>query len=117
MKNILAISRRTRVRILLSLPALLTTVVMLAITLTGCTKKDIGAQTTIEQAAIAHSDTAHSTEVSIQRGKYLVTTGGCNDCHTPWKMGEKGPEPDMLRMLSGHPATVKVGPGPKLGPE
>ena len=40
----------------------------------------------------------------INRGQYLVTIGGCNDCHTPWKVGEKGPEPDMSRMLSGHPA-------------
>jgi len=40
----------------------------------------------------------------VARGEYLVTIGGCNDCHTPWILGEKGPEPDMTRMLSGHPA-------------
>ena len=45
---------------------------------------------------------------AVERGKYLVTGSGCNDCHTPWKMGEKGPEPDMSRMLSGHPESVKV---------
>ena len=39
----------------------------------------------------------------VARGQYLVTIGGCNDCHTPWIMGEKGPEPDMTRSLSGHP--------------
>ncbi len=39
----------------------------------------------------------------VARGQYLVTVGGCNDCHTPLKMGPKGPEPDMSRMLSGHP--------------
>jgi len=39
----------------------------------------------------------------VARGKYLVTVGGCNDCHTPWKMGPNGPEPDQTRMLSGHP--------------
>lgn len=39
----------------------------------------------------------------IERGRYLVTTSGCNDCHTPWVMGPNGPEPDMSRMLSGHP--------------
>jgi len=32
----------------------------------------------------------------------------CNDCHTPMKMGPKGPEPDMSRMLSGHPEDVKI---------
>lgn len=45
---------------------------------------------------------APSPEV-LQRGAYLVTVGGCNDCHTPLKMGPNGPEPDMSRMLSGHP--------------
>src|SRR6187549_1016972 len=49
----------------------------------------------------------------IQRGKYLVTIGGCNDCHTPWKMGEHGPEPDTSRMLSGHPEDMVMPPGPK----
>lgn len=44
----------------------------------------------------------------VARGKYLVTVAGCNDCHTPWKMGEAGPEPDMSRMLSGHPAQLAI---------
>ena len=47
---------------------------------------------------------------TIERGRYLVTIGGCNDCHTPWVMTERGPEPDMTRMLSGHPSDVKVTP-------
>ena len=40
----------------------------------------------------------------VAHGEYLVKTGGCNDCHTPWKMGDNGPEPDMSKMLMGHPA-------------
>ena len=39
----------------------------------------------------------------VERGRYLVAVIGCNDCHTPLKMGPKGPEPDMARFLSGHP--------------
>jgi len=50
----------------------------------------------------------------IIRGKYLAVYGGCNDCHTPLKMGSKGPEPDFSRMLSGHPESVKLPPPPKL---
>jgi len=46
---------------------------------------------------------ASEPEVSAARGKYLVMAMGCNDCHTPWKMGPNGPAPDMTRMLSGHP--------------
>ena len=50
----------------------------------------------------------------VARGKYLVTVGGCNDCHTPWKVGPTGPEPDMSRMLSGHPEQLAMAPAPKL---
>jgi len=46
----------------------------------------------------------------VARGKYLVTVGGCNDCHTPWKLGKNGPEPDYSRLLSGHPANLKLTP-------
>lgn len=46
----------------------------------------------------------------VERGKYLVTIAVCNDCHTPWKMGANGPEPDMTRMLSGHPEDLKMPP-------
>jgi hypothetical protein len=49
----------------------------------------------------------------IERGKYLVTIMSCNDCHTPYKMGTNGPEPDMSRMLSGHPEAMKLPPPPK----
>jgi hypothetical protein len=49
----------------------------------------------------------------IERGKYLVTIMICNDCYTPYKMGPKGPEPDMSRMLSGHPEQMKMPPPPK----
>jgi hypothetical protein len=53
----------------------------------------------------------------VERGKYLVDTSACHDCHTPWKMGAQGPEPDMSRMLSGHPASVVVGTPPASTPE
>src|SRR5580765_780874 len=44
----------------------------------------------------------------VERGKYLTLVGGCNDCHTPKKLGPDGPEADMSRELSGNPATEKV---------
>jgi len=50
----------------------------------------------------------------IARGEYLVWFGGCNDCHTPWKMGPRGPEQDFSRRLSGHPADLKMPPAPAL---
>lgn len=48
----------------------------------------------------------------VERGRYLVTVGGCNDCHTPWVMGPEGPAPDESRMLSGHPSDVVMSAAP-----
>ena len=50
----------------------------------------------------------------VARGKYIVSTSGCHDCHTPWVLGAKGPEPDMTRALSGHPSEVQMPAAPKL---
>lgn len=57
-----------------------------------------------------------AVEGMIERGAYLVKLGGCNDCHTPLKSGPKGAEPDMDRMLSGHPQDLKMPPPPALPP-
>jgi mono/diheme cytochrome c family protein len=54
-------------------------------------------------------------ESSVERGEYLVTLGGCNDCHTPKMPGPGGaPEPDAKRLLSGHPENA---PHPEWTPE
>lgn len=45
-----------------------------------------------------------SLQDSIARGKYLVTTIGCADCHSPKRMTERGPEEIPELALSGHPA-------------
>jgi mono/diheme cytochrome c family protein len=49
----------------------------------------------------------------IERGKYLVNAIGCDDCHTPKKMGTAGPELDRSRQLSGHPESVSLPPAPQ----
>ena len=51
----------------------------------------------------------------VERGKYIVSTSACHDCHTPVKMGPNGPEPDMSRMLSGHPESIKITQQARLG--
>ncbi|HEU0200937.1 MAG TPA: c-type cytochrome [Burkholderiaceae bacterium] len=76
------------------------------------TAHSAGVGGTAPAAAAATSTTAPADKLA--RGKYLVTTSGCNDCHTPWKMGPNGPEPDMSRMLSGHPESLVMPPPPKL---
>lgn len=52
----------------------------------------------------------------VARGRYLVDTSGCADCHTPLKMGPNGPEPDRSRHLAGHPETLDMPPAPDLPP-
>jgi hypothetical protein len=54
------------------------------------------------------------TQDRVSRGKYLVSVLGCNDCHTPLKMGPQGPERDYSRLLSGHPEHIKVGEPPAV---
>jgi mono/diheme cytochrome c family protein len=53
-----------------------------------------------------------SAEARVARGNYLVLTSGCHDCHTPFKLGPNGAEPDMSRALTGHPAEMKLPPPP-----
>lgn len=48
------------------------------------------------------------------RGQYLMSTSACMDCHTPWKLGERGPEPDLTRLYSGHPEQLRMPPAPAL---
>jgi mono/diheme cytochrome c family protein len=62
-----------------------------------------------------HVKAAPSVASEVARGKYLVEFGGCHDCHTPLKMTEKGPVPDVARMFSGHPQETKL-PPPDLKP-
>jgi mono/diheme cytochrome c family protein len=63
--------------------------------------------------ATAFGLSAHAEDAQLQRGKYLVTIGGCSDCHTP---GNFLGHPDMARFLGGSdvgfgiPAGVFVGP-------
>jgi mono/diheme cytochrome c family protein len=47
-----------------------------------------------------------------KRGEYLVTFGGCHDCHSPKIMTANGPAPDKTRLLSGHPADAQLPPLP-----
>jgi mono/diheme cytochrome c family protein len=62
----------------------------------------------------ALADPAVKKTAQVERGRYIVSTAGCHDCHTPWTMGPNGPAPDMTRALSGHPAALVMPPAPKV---
>jgi mono/diheme cytochrome c family protein len=49
-----------------------------------------------------------SQQELVARGKYLVTTGGCSDCHTPKIYTANGPVPDSTRSLSGFQQGEKL---------
>ena len=44
----------------------------------------------------------------IERGKYLITAGGCHDCHSPKVFGPQGPQIDETKILSGYPEGMKL---------
>lgn len=44
----------------------------------------------------------------IKRGEYLVGTSGCDDCHSPKRMGPQGPELIPELRLSGYRSSVPV---------
>jgi mono/diheme cytochrome c family protein len=57
---------------------------------------------------------ANSQNAQVARGEYLVTIGGCNDCHTPGYFFGK---PDMSRFLGGSDVGFEIpGQGVFIGP-
>jgi hypothetical protein len=66
-------------------------------------------------APISQSQPSESQAPSVELGRHLVAVASCGECHTPFKLGPHGPEPDMTRLLSGHPADVVVDRPPQLG--
>lgn len=63
--------------------------------ITSCNDTSTAAKT-----ATVKSDSAQS----VERGKYLVTAIGCDDCHSPKKMGPNGPEVIADLRFSGYPS-------------
>jgi hypothetical protein len=51
-----------------------------------------------------------SQEQMVQRGDFLVAIMGCNDCHSPKRMGPQGPEVNPELMLSGYQASEPLPP-------
>lgn len=44
----------------------------------------------------------------VARGEFLVTFGGCGDCHTPKVFTPHGPVPDTSKILSGCPSNTVI---------
>jgi len=65
------------------------------------------------------SEPKPDTQGLVERGAYLLSITGCDDCHSPKVFKDGLPQPDMSRRLSGHPADATLPPVPAgaLGPE
>jgi cytochrome c553 len=82
---------------------------MRAITIAGCVIMGLCSLLLVPGSSFAAEQKGTSSKMAIvERGHYLVTIAGCNDCHSPKKMTPNGPVPDEARLLSGHPADEKL---------
>ena len=53
---------------------------------------------------------AMENDEMVAKGQYLVTGGGCNDCHTPKTFDASGMHLDTTKTLSGSPAGMPLPP-------
>lgn len=85
--------------------------------LIGLVTAAVGARA-LQSLAVSAEGTPATSESQLEKGRYLVTYGGCNDCHTPKLMGPDGPRPDLARELSGYPEGKSLPAVPKdvIGP-
>lgn len=81
---------------------------LLAIALTASLSIVSCKEETYQTASATAEVVTPSPESVIEKGKYLVGVMGCNDCHSPKKVGPNGPEliPELL--LSGYPSDRPV---------
>jgi len=83
-----------RLFITLSIPVLVLGTVVIS-----CTNHSSGNEKTT-----ASLDSA----AKVKRGEYLVSIIGCDDCHSPKKMGPQGPEIIPELRLSGYPSSRPI---------
>ena len=84
----------------------------------GTVEEMVAASRRAESAALTRAaGTVESQTARVERGRYLVRTIGCGDCHTPKIMTPEGPVEDETRLLSGHPQDEVIAQGPGVGPE
>jgi cytochrome c553 len=86
-------------------------IILPVIALTGCMNN----RKTTEQDNKATQPLQTVAEDPVKKGEYLVTLGGCNDCHSPKDMGPQGATIIKERMLSGYPSDRPIMQGdPKV---
>lgn len=79
---------------------------MLGIIVVACNSPK---QKEIAKAVVAKAE-PNTVVDKVKRGQLLVASVGCNDCHSPKIMTDRGPEVDPERRLSGHPFQENLPP-------
>ncbi len=75
--------------------------------LLSCEKRSpSGGEVSTMGTEIVETSSYGSFNNQIEWGEHLVFIADCNECHTPKKITDKGPELDMSLMLSGHPTDM-----------
>ena len=70
--------------------------------------------TALVAASLVGANAADAADPQVERGEYLVTIAGCNDCHTPGYFLGK---PDFSRRLGGSDVGFAIpGVGASVGP-
>lgn len=64
----------------------------------------MGAVACTDSTADQKPETAVASDDLVTHGEYLVNTLGCDDCHSPKRMGPQGPEVIPELRLSGYQA-------------
>ena len=101
--QLLALFRKPKLKFMKRISTTAIMLVAVALISTQCTdEKKEDTSTRVKPAAAQFG----GFDSQVKWGESLVFNGGCNDCHTPKKMGPNGPENDMSLMLSGHPAQM-----------
>jgi hypothetical protein len=63
---------------------------------------------TNQSSGSAATGTTPDSAAKIKRGEYLVSIIGCDDCHSPKRMGPMGPEIIPELRLSGYPSSRPI---------
>ena len=80
-----------------------------AFILTRCSEnKNTGNTTPSADSSTVITGSYNGYETNVKWGEHLVLTLGCNDCHTPKKMGPKGPVNDESLTLAGHWSSTPI---------
>ncbi|TXI32334.1 MAG: c-type cytochrome [Niabella sp.] len=87
---------------------LLSLIILISLFYVACNQTQSNNTETTNSQKVSSVSNYGGFESQIAWGKHLVIIGGCNDCHTPKKMGPKGPEDNLDLELSGSPAQMPI---------